>query len=431
MKRIIWKIAKIFLQLLLVIFLVVFLARINYLPVLVPETWKEWIIDTTDKWFEKQGLGNVSDFTQNVLSLRFLDKTAKEREIFIKNQKNNYLNLLNEINQNLNKITGSFEILLSLSKDDNDFNVVRAKYYLNSLLNTTADFTAFHVYDINKKQFILTLNHGKFKHDKTAYDKLAGELNYDSLAKISNPVVFYRNKHVVIAYAFKGDTLEEKGIFFATLSYDFFKRSVSVLKGHEFFNYVIINGELVYLNKTDENAKNYKKIKSYTISGEYEEYFTGKKAIMPDTGYRISAQNFTISNPLFPSKTMRVTIGLTYPKNVIIAIFLNLLLLALLAFGIFVVYRMYFHMKKAYQQYRRLKEAPYLLLDDTLTKMSNVFDKMIRSTKRIKLNVEKQRTVANRLMSFAPPKAIGYEEKKQEKKETYGFVSQEPEDKKE
>ncbi len=426
MKKIIWKITKVFLQFMLIIFLIVFLARINYLPVLVPETWKEWIIDTTDRWFEKQGLGNFSEFAQNFLSLKFLDKTATESEVFVLNQQKNFNNLLTEINEYLNKVTGSFEVLLSLSNNDNDFNVVRAKYYLKSLLNTTSDFNAFHVYDITKKKFILNVEHEKFKADSQAYEQIAQKIDYNKLAKISKPVVFNINGHLAIAYAFKGDTLEEKGIFFATLSYDYFKRSVSVLKNREFFNFVVINNKLVYLSKHQKFKKNYDKIKSYAVSGNYDDYFTGKKSIMPGTGYRISVKSFKLINPLFPNKIININIGLTYPKNIVIAIFLNVLLLALIAFGIFVIYRMYFHMKKAYQQYRRLKEAPFLLLDDNLTKMSKVFDKMVGSTKRIKSNVEKQRDIADRLMIVAPPKAIGYEEKKQEeKKETYGFVTEE------
>jgi hypothetical protein len=426
MKKLIWKISKFLLQLLLVVILIIFLARVNYLPVLVPESWKEWIIDTTDKWFEKQGLGKVSEFSQNLLSLKFFDKTAKQNDILIKNQEQNYKNLLNEINGYLNKVTGSFEILLSLSKTDENFNKLRANYYLNSLLQNTSDFNAFHVYDINKQKIIIKIETDDFKTGENVYLNLAKKIEYNKLAQVSSPVVFTRDNNVIIAYAFKGDTLEERGIFFATLSYHFFQRSTALLKGKKFLNYVFIGNKLVYLNKNDKIPEKYKKVHSMALSGEYGEYFNGQRSIMPEMGYRISTRIFSIQNPLFKRERVNFKIGLIYPKNVLISVVLNILLLALVAFGIFVVYRMFFHMRKAYQTYRRLKEAPFILLDDTLNKMSKVFDKMITSSKRIKGNVDKQRNVADKLLDIAPPKAIGYEEKpEQTKKESYGFITEE------
>lgn len=428
MKIKIWKITKVFLQALLVIFLIVFLARINYLPVLFPDSWREWIIDTTDSFFEKQGLGKLSEVTQNILTLKFFDKNSRENELLVANGKRNFQNLLQEINENLNKITGSFEVLLSLSTTESEFNILRAKYYLDTLINNTPDYEGFFVWNANKKQFTVRAAAQGYNPDDNALSRMAETIDYDKLAQLSAPVVFFADKHLVMAYAFKGDTLEEKGILLTVLSNHFFERDMAVLRGKNFFNYVIVNKQVLYLRNNPEDTANYKIISSMIENEKFREYFTGQRGMLPQTGHRIAKTMLVLNNPL-NNQRIEIHTGILYPKSVFVSVILNILLLFLLAFGIYVIIKMFVHLRFAYQTYRRLKEAPYLLMDDTLTRMSKVFDKMINSTKRIKTNVDRQRELTDKLLTIAPPKAIGYQEKK-ETKETYGFATEEAPDEK-
>jgi hypothetical protein len=424
-----WKTIKITLQLFVVGVIIVFMARVNYLPVVFPDSWKEWIVDKTDVWFDKKGMGRLSASIQNVISLKFLDNNASQNENIVINQRNGYKGFLKGINSYLNRIIGSNEIILSLSKND-EFNRIKAKYFLQTIINNTRDFDAFRIYDVKNKSIIVNSEADENQGDEGTYLKLFEKIDFLKLAQVSSPAVFLRNGNIIVLYAFKGDLTGEEGILAATLSGNYFKRDYKALKGEKYFNYIIAGSKLLYLYKNPLDMGNISGTEQYLKSGKIKNIDDVITYIVPKSGYRITNAAIKVRNVLFGDESFVIQAGVVYPKKVLISIILNILLLSLTLFGFIFIFGMFKNLKEAFAAYRRLKEAPFILLDDTMGKMTKVFDKIVGATKRIKNNSERQKDVAERFLKISPPKAVGYNENKSdEPKSEYGFASETQEDK--